>query len=128
MDGTVALRGDRGVFEFDKCAVDTRCETAYKLFKALDADYPIIFCTGRMEKHRKATERWLTYNGFASHIELFMRPTDDVRNDVEIKAFMYNEYIKPYWDIVACVDDRNKVVEGWRSLGLVCLQIRLGDF
>ena len=31
-------------------------------------------------------------------------------------------------DVFVCVDDRQKVVDMWRSLGLTCFQVAPGDF
>jgi hypothetical protein len=128
IDGTVALRGDRGVFDFDDCAVDTRCNTAYALYKALVINYPIVFLTGREDKHRAATEKWLDYNGFGERVGLHMRPTGNNEPDQEVKIQTYQTYVEPHYDIVGLIDDRQRVVDAYRELGLTVLQIRPGNF
>ncbi len=128
IDGTVALRGNRGIFDFDNCAVDTRCETAYALYKALVIADPIIFLTGRENKHREATEKWLNYNGFGDREALHMRPTGDDSPDQHVKVEMYKEHVEPYYDVIGIVDDRQRVVDAYRALGLTVLQIREGNF
>lgn len=128
IDGTVALRGDRGVFEFENCAVDTRCETAYAIYKALVVNYPIIFLTGREDRYRAPTEKWLDYNGFGERVGLHMRPTDNNNPDQEVKIQTYQTYVEPYYDIVGLIDDRQRVVDAYRELGLTVLQIRPGNF
>lgn len=128
IDGTVALRGDRGIFDFDNCAVDTRCETAYALYKALVISYPIIFLTGREDKHRIPTEKWLNYNGFGERAGLYMRPTNNNNPDQEVKIQTYQTYVEPYYDIIGLIDDRQRVVDAYRAIGLTVLQIRPGDF
>lgn len=128
IDGTVALRGDRGIFDFDNCAVDTRCETAYTIYKALVISYPIIFLTGREDKYREATEKWLDHHGFEERIGLHMRPTGNNDPDQEVKIQTYKTYVEPYYDIVGLIDDRQRVVDAYRAIGLTVLQIRPGDF
>ena len=89
IDGTVSLHGDRGVFEFDKCAVDTRCEAAFSLFEALSLQNRIIFCTTRYEKYRENTIEWLSHHNFNGYLRLFTKDNDDRRSDYEVKQDIY---------------------------------------
>lgn len=127
IDGTVALHGDRGVFEFDKCAVDTKCEAAFALFKALSIYHEIIFCTTRYEKYREVTSNWLSFNNFDYYDELFMKRNDDRRSDYEVKQDIYLNQIKPNYNVIGVIDDLDTAVNAWRDLGLTCLQIRPDD-
>lgn len=128
IDGTVHIGGDRGVFDIESCVVDKRCETAHTLYHALEPLFPIIFCTGRDEEHREVTEAWLARNGFGGYTELFMRPRGDTRPDQDVKEEIYKTHIEPKYEIIGCIDDRNRVVERYREMGLTVLQIRPGDF
>ena len=87
-----------------------------------------IFVTGREECYRKITtnqiNEWTTIN---MH-KLFMRPSKDYRPDTDIKREIYERHIKDKYDVLLCIDDRQSVVDLWRSLGLVCLQCAKGDF
>lgn len=88
---------------------------------------PIILVSGRNEKYRAVTEKWL-HDHEIEYDFLFMREFNDRRDDAIIKKEIYIKYIEPYFDIDFIVDDRNRVVEMWRSLGLTCLQVADGDF
>jgi hypothetical protein len=57
-----------------------------------------------------------------------MREDGDCRSDVEVKEEIYEKYLKGVVDIAFCIDDRQSVVDMWRSKGLVCLQCAKGDF
>ena len=57
-----------------------------------------------------------------------MRANGDYRADDVIKAEIFQEHILPRYSVAAVVDDRNRVVNMWRSLGLICLQVAEGDF
>lgn len=89
----------------------------------------VLFVTGRKEKYNEITTKWikkhLTYTFCFS---LFMRQDGDYRKDAIIKQEIYEQFIKPYYDVLFCVDDRQQVVDMWRSLGLVCLQCDKGNF
>jgi hypothetical protein len=62
-------------------------------------------------------------------MRLYMRPAKDNRRDDRIKAEIYKRDIKPrHGEVAYVVDDRNKVVRMWRSLGLTVLQCAEGDF
>ena len=51
---------------------------------------------------------------------LLMRPSDDNRYDDEVKLDHLKEIIKE--DVWFVLEDRQMVVNMWRSLGLLCLQ------
>ena len=57
-----------------------------------------------------------------------MREKDDKRSDEEVKKEIYEKYIKSWFSVVMVFEDRNKVVDMWRNEGLLCSQVREGDF
>jgi predicted kinase len=98
------------------------------LFHIFRESYHAIICvSGRPSEYRKATEKWLEDNGL-NPAWLLMRGFNDKRDDDVIKKELYEKYIKPRFDVKYVVDDRNRVVKMWRSLGLTCLQCAEGDF
>jgi len=87
----------------------------------------IIFVSGRKEDYRGVTRKWLDDLGFNIY-PLFMRPLNDNRKDVIVKQEIYEREIKGQYKVLWVLDDRNQVVELWRSLGLACLQVAEGNF
>jgi predicted secreted acid phosphatase len=85
----------------------------------------IILCSGRNESHRAQTVTWLAEQGVPYHI-LLLRKDNDRRNDSIIKREMLATLDKN--KILFVVEDRSRVVEMWRSEGLVCLQCGPGEF
>lgn len=85
----------------------------------------ILLCTGRREKDRADTVKWLEQQGVNYH-ELILRPDGDRRSDVIVKREMLAGLDKS--KILFVVEDRSGVVEMWRSEGLVCLQCAPGEF
>jgi hypothetical protein len=89
----------------------------------------ILLVTGRPEKYRRTTEKWLKERIHLWHqYTLFMRPDNDNTPDEILKKKIYTEQIRPFYDVQLVLDDRTKVVKMWRSLGLECWQVAEGDF
>lgn len=87
----------------------------------------IVFCSGRKDNYRKVTQEWLNNHGYGEW-KLLMRKHDDLRKDYIIKKEIYESEIKGKYNVFFILDDRNQVVELWRSLGLTCLQVENGNF
>ena len=140
VDGTVALReeGGRGPYDWDRVGEDLPHEPVVHLVQSLILAHDrIIFMSGRNEVCRHATWHWLQAHVICSQVwenaalELVMRPdTDEWRfaSDDELKRWLYETVIEPVYDVIGVLDDRDRVVKMWRSLGLTCLQVAEGDF
>jgi len=57
-----------------------------------------------------------------------MRPAGNTENDAIIKKRLFDENIRDDYDVRFVLDDRNRVVDMWREIGLTCLQVDYGDF
>ena len=95
-----------------------------------DGGVRVIFVTGREEKYRPQTIHWIrTHVKFEpNQYKLFMRPDKDYRPDEIIKKELYDKCVAPMFDVMMVVDDRKKVTDMWRSIGLTCLQCAEGNF
>ena len=67
------------------------------------------------------------------HCGLYMRKKDDFRDDRLVKAefFLLIERLhdpKITKENTIIFDDRQKVVDMWREMGLTCCQVAKGDF
>ena len=91
------------------------------------AGYCILLVSGRPKTYEPETMTWLMANQIRFD-ELHMRREGDFRKDRQIKKEIYESDIKPFYDVVFCVDDRQQVVDMWREIGLTCLQCAEGDF
>lgn len=129
LDGTLAIIGDRSPYDGRACSVDTLCnEVALVLRWAAGHDTKILFVSGRGDDARLETDRWLVDHGFSSDCCLFMRKAGDTRKDSIVKSEIYRDYIYGKYNILFVMDDRNSVVDFWRSIGLKCFQVEPGDF
>lgn len=85
---------------------DTPIRYMQAFITTLSKDYDIVYLTGRDEKYRDVTQRWLFENLFPPG-RLYMRPQDDIRPTKQYKEEMMLEVVKIYRDsdIVVLDDD-----------------------
>lgn len=127
IDGTLAHMKDRSPFDWSRVGEDEVDPIIKNLLNAVKDKYVIILVSGRDEVCREKTEKWLRGNDITYGM-LLMRPEGDIRKDSIVKREIFENYIRDYYNIQFVLDDRNQVVEMWRSLGLKCLQVQEGDF
>lgn len=130
IDGTLALRGDRGPFDWERVGEDRPNEPVIQLLEALDRTglFQFLFLSGRSELCRDLTEQWLAEEVDVDYGRLFMREAGDNRPDQVVKQEIFDREIRERYNVVGVFDDRNKVVAMWRSLGLQVFQVADGDF
>ena len=142
LDGTLALKHDgRSWYDASTSDLDNPNKPVLALLRFVqeanwhglnqEQNCQIIFLSGRQEKDREPTEKFLEKHRL-NRYPLFMRTTDDFRNDTIIKKELYEENIKGNYEILFVLDDRNSekspVVDMWRELGLACFQVADGNF
>lgn len=128
IDGTLALNtSGRSPYDLDRVGEDTLNRPVADVVYALSRiGYRIVYCSGREEASRAATEEWIW-----THLEvggpLYMRPAGDRRKDHVVKRELLDEIGRSY-AVRGTLDDRQQVVDMWRATGLTCLQVAEGDF
>lgn len=128
IDGTLALSGWRDPYDGSLANQDPVNEAVATLVRLPPGDEDkIILVSGRDEKYREITEDWLKTNRIPFAF-LYMRPANDSRQDVIVKQEIYREKIEGKYNVRFVLDDRNQTVQGWRDLGLTCLQVADGSF
>lgn len=130
LDGTVfdceGIRSpyDETKYHLDKpkqWVIDRVRDHAYKL------GHKVIFVSGRHEDGREISEMMLNKHVKVPIEGFFMRYERGTEDSI-IKLNLFNQHIRGKYNIVAVYDDRNRVVQMWRSLGLLVLQVAEGDF
>lgn len=104
--------------------------TLYTLMALANAGNEIWIWSGRKDTVELETRVWLSNhlpdNTFT---QLRMRPADNNIADNTLKEFWVLQMAKADRDrLVMVFDDRNRVVDMWRSHGIVCAQVAPGDF
>ena len=111
----------------DDSAITVNCDAVRGLAIAND----MIFVTGRMEKCRADTVEWLQWADvwYGLNIDrLYMRNDGDYRPDFEVKLDILKKLRKRGWCPDLAIDDRQQVVDMWRSEGIPCWQVADGKY
>lgn len=126
IDNTLALLNGRNPYAGHECATDTPCEATRWLLRQIGRAHSarIIYLTGRNESAREATENWLARQGLFGWDELFMRATDDWSPAHEYKLRVMQESILPLYSVIFALDDDDRVVSAFRSIGITCWHSR----
>lgn len=131
IDGTLAKTDGRSPYDYSKVITDKPNTDIVNLFKILangsGGDDTLIIVSGRDSVCMPDTIKWLEMHGIVPDA-LYMRGQGDTRNDAIIKKEIYETHIKGKYNVLGVFDDRNRVVDLWRSLGLTCLQVAYGYF
>lgn len=143
LDGTLAWMQHRS--PYDTKTVDTDKidpQLASLLNILMSAGIYVLFTSGRegTPECREKTMNWLKANldesayshpkfsGNDFRFSLIMRKQKDYRGDEIVKKELFDNFIQPYYNVICAFDDRNKVVNMWREIGLLCCQVAEGDF
>jgi predicted kinase len=145
LDGTWSLLNGRSPYNAETCDQDPPNYPVIECVKAMYLQgYAVLFTSGREDKFREPTERHIAMHGMVPikddqrglndpfeeviQHQLFMRATGDMRKDSVVKSELYEQNIKGKYNVVLVLDDRNQVVDFWRSIGLTCMQVAPGNF
>lgn len=127
IDGTLAHMTDRGPYEWAKVGSDAVDPTIKRLVNWLSTSYKIILLSGRDSVCRPETEKWLRDNKI-TYDELHMREKGSMIKDSYVKRGMFEEHVRNKYQVEFILDDRQQVVDMWRSMGLKVMQVADGDF
>lgn len=133
IDGTLAHNyGHRSFYDYTAVLHDAVHRPIVDLvWHFIDQGYEIVIMSGRDDSCRDDTVKWLAEvaglgeKGFAGP---FMRTTGDKRDDSIVKLELFDANVRDHYDVRYVLDDRNRVVAAWRSIGLTVLQVADGDF
>jgi len=141
LDGTLALVDKRreiakkpnGKIDFDifydpqYIELDEPNSSVIELAKMYKRDgYKIVIVSGRSDRTKEATERWLEKYGIL-YDRMIMRKRKNFTPDNELKERWLEKYLDRD-DIRVVVDDRQRVVDMWRRNGLNVFQVANGNF
>ncbi len=141
LDGTLALVDKRrdiakkpnGKINFDifydpqYIELDEPNSFVIELAKMYKRDgYEIVIVSGRSDRTKEATERWLKKYGVL-YDRMIMRKRKNFTPDNELKERWLEKYLDRD-NIRAVVDDRQRVVDMWRRNGLDVIQVANGNF
>jgi predicted kinase len=127
MDGTLALLNGRNPFDASKCDRDLPNQPVLDTIRKWEPSVNIIVVSGRTDDCQPQTEKWLRQYE-VNYTAIHLRKTGDQRKDAIMKEEIYRKHIEGKYNIKFVLDDRQQVVDMWRSLGLTVFQVDEGDF
>jgi hypothetical protein len=129
IDGCVALMAGRSAYDETRVHEDRPNPPVIAAVRAMyGAGHAVIFCSGRTDGCRPATEKWLAEHVAIPYAALHMRAAGDMRKDAVVKREIFDCHIRGQWDVTCIFDDRDQVVAAWREIGLTVMQVAPGDF
>ena len=131
LDGTISLFTEemRSPYDASKCEHDLLNEPVADVINTyFNKGYKILFVSGREDRYREQTEKFLKKHFPDLTYSLYMRKTGDMRKDTIIKKEIYVDNIWLNCFVKFVLDDRNSVVRNWREMGLSCFQVAEGMF
>jgi predicted kinase len=129
IDGTLAHipAGGRDPYDGSRVDEDILDTAVARVIRTLEVENHIVIMSGRDEEYREVTEAWLLDNN-VRYDRLYMRPAGDKRKDHIVKLELFDRHVRGAFDVQGVFDDRNRVVEMWRSIGLKCFHVQEGNF
>ena len=131
LDGTFAFLGDRSPYDASRAEQDEVNQAVHFVYEAIRRGKPetaVLLVSGREDRWRAETERWLERHGIIADA-LFMRRAGDRRKDTVVKREIYERHIADQYTVRVVFDDRDQVVRLWRDdLDLPCFQVAWGNF
>ena len=84
----------------------------------------IIILTGREDVNNcaKLTEKWL-FDNCVKYDLLLLREHKDHRPGEIVKKELYEKYVKPFYDVLFAIDDMQKIIDMWNSIGIKTLKV-----
>jgi hypothetical protein len=141
LDGTLALNEHRQHFLEERpqnwkafeeaCVNDVLNRPIAVICRELSSlDHTIYIFSGRSDTVELQTRDWLDKND-VPYDGVHLRRSGDFRDDRIVKREMFDKFFmgKNYKNCDFIVfDDRQKVVDMWREMGLTCCQVAPGNF
>jgi predicted kinase len=97
-----------------------------QIFWDLGESVKVIIVSARPEDYREVTEKWFKENNIF-YDKFYMRRANDMRKDSIVKAEILQQILDDGYEPFIAIDDRDQVVEMWRSHGICTLQCAVDD-
>lgn len=153
LDGTWVRMGNRSPYDGSQCDVldHPNWPVIMTVLMCHQQGINVVFMSGRDSKYREQTIRQIEMYARLENLsrlttpsdvvpnaipavtelmpyQLHMRGEGDMRKDSLVKSDLFDENVRGKYNVLFVLDDRNQVVDFWRSIGLTCYQVAPGAF
>lgn len=123
LDGTMCNISHRNPYDASNCDKDIPNEHVVELAKLLHKNgHKIFFFSGREDKHKEMTIKWLDANFSLSYV-MHMRESGNFEDDRLLKERLFNTHIKDKYNCKLWVDDRLRVCKFIHEAGLPLFRV-----
>ena len=105
-----------------KLHLDSPKKAVHEILHRMAPHHPVILITGRPDKWEKETRAQLQQY-HVPYDDLYMRKEGDMQSDVDLKRGIFAMAVGDASNVLFVLEDRDCVVDMWRSIGLTCLQV-----
>lgn len=127
IDGTLAdHQGLRSPYDETKVLNDKPLPTVEVIKALINNNNRVVFLSGRTEKCKKDTVKWLHQYVGIEFPEIYMRKEGDSRPDDVVKKQLHWDYIEWRYKVLGIFDDRLKVCRMWYEMGLFVFNCNQG--
>lgn len=128
IDGTLAKHVSRSPYDYSRVLTDEPHDHIVRLLKMYwEEGYEILIVSGRPDSCAEDTFLWLKGCGIPFS-EVFMRKAGDSRDDRVVKQEIFDTHIRDNYRVHMWFDDRDRVVNRMRKLGINVAQVAAGNF
>lgn len=122
LDGTLAIFGNKNPYNRDFINDKVCVQVKSIIFLEKNINTKIIILSGRSDKFKSITIDWLNKNDIPFD-ELHMRREKDNSPDTDLKEKLFKIHCLDKYYIKYIIDDRLKVVNKWKELGLFVFNV-----
>lgn len=116
-------------FDREEVARDKPIKRVLDVLAILDGTYALVFCTGRPERIKMETIRWLEVHAkWLGSYTIMMRRDDDRRSSAEVKQDHLIHLRSRGLEPVIAFEDRAADAAMWRANGVTCFQVAEGAY
>ncbi len=131
IDGTLALKGDRDIFDYSRVSIDLPNHPVIDAVNGFckETGAKLILVSGREDSCYIDTVDWLLDTNLYCYnweTPLYMRKSGDYRKDYIVKMEIFDNYIRDNYNVLAVFDDRKQVLDVWEEIGLFTFNVSQG--
>lgn len=129
IDGTVAQLVNRGPYEYDKVYSDEPIQHVCHLVETYaNLGHEILFISGRDERCRADTLRWLKDKTKLPTKHLYLNKAGETRSSAITKKEIYHAHVHGKVNVLFALEDRWKNIVSWNELNIPTLMVGIDCF
>jgi len=128
LDGTLANSNGRDFYNpsHEEIIADLQITPVCKVLRSLSEYYTIVFLSGREAKFYEPTKTWIEEELRIPPPHPQTKKKKKKKKQKKLKLELFNEKIKPNYNVIGIFDDRLQVCRMWYEQGIFCFNVNQG--